>query len=87
LVGCELIQIKRRGAAAKRLLSRVQTFFQHSRGPFPARWHIRFGRKADQSGPDPDPDREEFGPILHIIRYRADELEKAGHALAAKAMA
>lgn len=30
------------------------------------------------------PDREVFGPILHVMRYRADELEKAGRALAAK---
>jgi len=30
------------------------------------------------------PDREVFGPILHLVRYRGEELEKAGHALAAK---
>jgi RHH-type proline utilization regulon transcriptional repressor/proline dehydrogenase/delta 1-pyrroline-5-carboxylate dehydrogenase len=30
------------------------------------------------------PDREVFGPILHVIRYRADELEKCGKALASK---
>jgi RHH-type transcriptional regulator, proline utilization regulon repressor / proline dehydrogenase / delta 1-pyrroline-5-carboxylate dehydrogenase len=30
------------------------------------------------------PDREVFGPILHVVRYRGDALEKAGHALAAK---
>jgi RHH-type proline utilization regulon transcriptional repressor/proline dehydrogenase/delta 1-pyrroline-5-carboxylate dehydrogenase len=30
------------------------------------------------------PDREVFGPILHVVRYRGDSLEKAGHALAAK---
>ena len=30
------------------------------------------------------PDREVFGPILHVIRYRADDLETAARALAAK---
>jgi RHH-type transcriptional regulator, proline utilization regulon repressor / proline dehydrogenase / delta 1-pyrroline-5-carboxylate dehydrogenase len=30
------------------------------------------------------PDREVFGPILHVIRYKSDELEKAGRALAEK---
>jgi len=30
------------------------------------------------------PDREIFGPILHVIRYRREELEQAGRALAAK---
>ena len=30
------------------------------------------------------PDREVFGPILHVIRYRADALEKCCKALAAK---
>jgi RHH-type proline utilization regulon transcriptional repressor/proline dehydrogenase/delta 1-pyrroline-5-carboxylate dehydrogenase len=30
------------------------------------------------------PDREVFGPILHLLRYRGEALEKAGHALAAK---
>lgn len=30
------------------------------------------------------PDREVFGPILHVIRYRADELESCARALAAK---
>jgi RHH-type proline utilization regulon transcriptional repressor/proline dehydrogenase/delta 1-pyrroline-5-carboxylate dehydrogenase len=30
------------------------------------------------------PDREVFGPILHIVRYRNGELEQAGRALAAK---
>ena len=30
------------------------------------------------------PDREVFGPILHVVRYRDDELEKAARALAAK---
>jgi RHH-type proline utilization regulon transcriptional repressor/proline dehydrogenase/delta 1-pyrroline-5-carboxylate dehydrogenase len=30
------------------------------------------------------PDREVFGPILHVVRYRAGELEEVGRALAAK---
>jgi RHH-type proline utilization regulon transcriptional repressor/proline dehydrogenase/delta 1-pyrroline-5-carboxylate dehydrogenase len=30
------------------------------------------------------PDREVFGPILHVIRYKADELETCARALAAK---
>jgi len=30
------------------------------------------------------PDREVFGPMLHVIRYRAGELEDSGQALAAK---
>ena len=30
------------------------------------------------------PDREVFGPILHVIRYKGDELETAARALAAK---
>jgi len=30
------------------------------------------------------PDRETFGPILHVTRYRADELEDACGELAAK---
>jgi RHH-type proline utilization regulon transcriptional repressor/proline dehydrogenase/delta 1-pyrroline-5-carboxylate dehydrogenase len=30
------------------------------------------------------PDKEVFGPILHVVRYRNGELEKAGRALAAK---
>jgi RHH-type proline utilization regulon transcriptional repressor/proline dehydrogenase/delta 1-pyrroline-5-carboxylate dehydrogenase len=30
------------------------------------------------------PDREVFGPILHVVRYRREDLEKAGRALAAK---
>jgi RHH-type proline utilization regulon transcriptional repressor/proline dehydrogenase/delta 1-pyrroline-5-carboxylate dehydrogenase len=30
------------------------------------------------------PDREVFGPILHVIRYKVGELEQAGRALAAK---
>ncbi len=30
------------------------------------------------------PDREVFGPILHVVRYKNGELEQAGRALAAK---
>jgi RHH-type proline utilization regulon transcriptional repressor/proline dehydrogenase/delta 1-pyrroline-5-carboxylate dehydrogenase len=30
------------------------------------------------------PDKEVFGPILHVVRYRKNELEKVGRALAAK---
>jgi len=30
------------------------------------------------------PDKEVFGPILHVVRYADDELEMAGHALAEK---
>jgi len=30
------------------------------------------------------PDREVFGPILHVVRYRDGELEQAGRALAEK---
>ena len=30
------------------------------------------------------PDREVFGPILHVVRYKSDELEQAGRALAEK---
>jgi len=30
------------------------------------------------------PDREVFGPILHVVRYKNDELEDAGRALAGK---
>jgi len=30
------------------------------------------------------PDREVFGPILHVVRYRRDALEKCGRALAEK---
>ncbi|MES2294267.1 MAG: bifunctional proline dehydrogenase/L-glutamate gamma-semialdehyde dehydrogenase PutA [Pseudomonadota bacterium] len=30
------------------------------------------------------PDREVFGPILHVVRYKIGELEKAGRALAQK---
>jgi RHH-type proline utilization regulon transcriptional repressor/proline dehydrogenase/delta 1-pyrroline-5-carboxylate dehydrogenase len=30
------------------------------------------------------PDSEVFGPILHVVRYKNDELEKAGRALAEK---
>lgn len=46
--------------------------------------HLLFGPVMAQIKLDRLPDREVFGPILHVVRYRDDELEKAARALAAK---
>jgi RHH-type proline utilization regulon transcriptional repressor/proline dehydrogenase/delta 1-pyrroline-5-carboxylate dehydrogenase len=43
-----------------------------------------FGPVMAEIALDQLPDKEVFGPILHVVRYRADELQKAGRALAAK---
>ena len=46
--------------------------------------HLLFGPVMAEITLDRLPDREVFGPILHVVRYRDDELEKAARALAAK---
>jgi RHH-type proline utilization regulon transcriptional repressor/proline dehydrogenase/delta 1-pyrroline-5-carboxylate dehydrogenase len=45
---------------------------------------LLFGPVMAEITLDQLPDKEVFGPILHVVRYRGDELEKAGRALAAK---
>ena len=45
---------------------------------------LLFGPVMAEITLDQLPDREVFGPILHVVRYPAGELEKAGHALAEK---
>ena len=45
---------------------------------------LLFGPVMAEIALDQLPDKEVFGPILHVVRYRKDELEKAGRALAAK---
>jgi len=45
---------------------------------------LLFGPVMAEISLDQLPDREVFGPILHVVRYRGEELEKAGHALAMK---
>ncbi len=48
------------------------------------RMPLLFGPVMAEITLDQLPDKEVFGPILHVVRYRRDELEKAGRALAAK---
>lgn len=45
---------------------------------------LLFAPAMVEIGIDQLPDREVFGPILHVVRYRASDLEKAAKALAAK---
>ena len=45
---------------------------------------LLFGPVMAEITLDQLPDREVFGPILHVIRYRADDLEACARALAAK---
>jgi RHH-type proline utilization regulon transcriptional repressor/proline dehydrogenase/delta 1-pyrroline-5-carboxylate dehydrogenase len=45
---------------------------------------LLFGPVMAEITLDQLPEHEVFGPILHVIRYKADELEKCGKALAAK---
>jgi RHH-type proline utilization regulon transcriptional repressor/proline dehydrogenase/delta 1-pyrroline-5-carboxylate dehydrogenase len=45
---------------------------------------LLFGPAMAEITLDQLPDREVFGPILHVVRYRKNELEKVGLALAAK---
>ena len=45
---------------------------------------LLFGPVMAEIALDQLPDREVFGPILHVVRYRKDQLEKAGRALAEK---
>src|SRR5579863_963669 len=45
---------------------------------------LAFGPVMAEITLDRLPDREVFGPILHVVRYRSEELEVAGKALAAK---
>ncbi|MDE2111804.1 MAG: L-glutamate gamma-semialdehyde dehydrogenase [Alphaproteobacteria bacterium] len=54
----------------------------------PAGGHpLLFGPVMAEIALDRLPDREVFGPILHVIRYRAEELEQCGGALAARGYA
>jgi RHH-type proline utilization regulon transcriptional repressor/proline dehydrogenase/delta 1-pyrroline-5-carboxylate dehydrogenase len=48
----------------------------------PASISLLFGPVMAEITLDQLPDKEVFGPILHVIRYRADELEKCGKVLA-----
>ena len=48
------------------------------------RMPLLFGPVMAEITLDQLPDKEVFGPILHVVRYRRDELERAGRALAAK---
>jgi len=45
---------------------------------------LLFGPVMAEIGLDQLPDREVFGPILHVIRYRAQDLEKTCRAVAEK---
>jgi len=45
---------------------------------------LLFGPLMAEISLDQLPDREIFGPVLHVIRYGSDELEKAGRAVAEK---
>jgi RHH-type proline utilization regulon transcriptional repressor/proline dehydrogenase/delta 1-pyrroline-5-carboxylate dehydrogenase len=45
---------------------------------------LLFGPVMAEITLDQLPEREVFGPILHVVRYRGDDLEKAGCALAMK---
>ena len=45
---------------------------------------LLFGPVMAEISLDQLPDKEVFGPILHVVRFRNGEVETAGHALAAK---
>jgi len=45
---------------------------------------LLFGPVMAEIALDQLPDKEVFGPVLHVVRYRAADLEKAGRALAEK---
>ncbi len=66
-----LVHLKAKAKILKELKSKADT-------------HLLFGPVMAEITFDQLPDREVFGPILHVVRYRGDELEMAAGALAAK---